>query len=147
MTRCCCSWPLLLLPLAQGASRYPTTTAWGAMAEVFSDDLNSQICKSAICSHVLSPPATRRPSARPARDTRAHPHVCARARLRLCDRYTRAPVVACARSCSSLRPPHARTRFFLHAANASMPAASARTLMYLNLWPAPVAPNQGLSWS
>jgi hypothetical protein len=35
---CCCSWPLLLLPLVQSTSRSPTTAAWGAMAVDFSDD-------------------------------------------------------------------------------------------------------------
>ena len=43
IARCCCCWPLLLLPVLQGASRTPKTTAWGAMAEVFSDDLNLKI--------------------------------------------------------------------------------------------------------
>jgi hypothetical protein len=36
ITRCCCSWPLLLLPVVQGVSRTPTTAALDAMAEVSS---------------------------------------------------------------------------------------------------------------
>ena len=32
---CCCSWPLLLLPLVQGAWRKRSNTVWDAMAEVF----------------------------------------------------------------------------------------------------------------
>jgi hypothetical protein len=43
ITRCCCSWPLLLLPVLQGASRTQTIPALDAMAEVFSDDLNLKI--------------------------------------------------------------------------------------------------------
>jgi hypothetical protein len=37
ITRFCCSWLLLLLPLVQGAWRTQTTSAWGVMAEIFSD--------------------------------------------------------------------------------------------------------------
>ena len=43
ITRYRCSWPLLLLTVLQGASWIPKTTAWNAMAEVFSDDLNLNI--------------------------------------------------------------------------------------------------------
>ena len=34
VTRCCCSWPLLLLLVVQGALRNPTIAALDAMAEV-----------------------------------------------------------------------------------------------------------------
>ena len=37
ITRRCCSWPVLLLPVVQGASRTRTITTLDAMAEVFSD--------------------------------------------------------------------------------------------------------------
>jgi hypothetical protein len=43
IARCCCSWPLVLLPVVQGASRTPTITALDTMAEVFSDDMNLKI--------------------------------------------------------------------------------------------------------
>jgi hypothetical protein len=56
---------LLLLPVVQGASRTPKTTPWGAMAEVFSDDLNLKID-----------------------DLLSRPLICARARSRLRGRNT-----------------------------------------------------------
>jgi hypothetical protein len=43
VARCCFSWPLLLLPVVQGAQRTPTIAALDAMAEVFSDDFNLKI--------------------------------------------------------------------------------------------------------
>jgi hypothetical protein len=41
ITRCCCSWPLLLLTVVQGASRTRTITTLDAMAEVFSDETSA----------------------------------------------------------------------------------------------------------
>jgi hypothetical protein len=135
------------------------------MAEVFSDDLNLEICD--LPSRSFSPrhpPTLRAPVHSYAIDPSAHLHVCARARSslrarytfapvvasdllsrplypatrsfcarplmlmrpnqahkRMRDLYTRAPVVACARSRSRLRPAHARTRCSLRAANACAP--------------------------
>jgi hypothetical protein len=40
---CVCGWPLLLLPVVQGALRTATIVALGAMAEVFSDEFNLKI--------------------------------------------------------------------------------------------------------
>jgi hypothetical protein len=76
IARCCCSWPLLLLPLVQGASRTATTTAWGAMAEVFSDDFNFKIGDVLSCPLSL---ATCQQCARPftpARPLHAHTSCC-----------------------------------------------------------------------
>jgi hypothetical protein len=113
MTRCCCSWPLLLLPVVQGASRTPTTTAWGAMAEVFSDDLNLKIgdlLSRPLCTATPTPCA---PVDAYAPDPGAHPHVSARAHWRLRARYTRARVVASDLLSRNLfpatRPPCARS--------------------------------------
>jgi hypothetical protein len=161
IARCCCSWPLLLLPLVQGASRTPTTTAWDAIEEVFSDGLNLKI--GDLLSRPLSP-ATRPPCARPfmltrpiheqtsmfsrapvcacAPATRAHPLLLARDPARACAPASRAHRLFLARRartpCRHPPPPSPPV---------NMPAASARPFMYLNFWPAPVAPGQGLSWS
>jgi len=59
IARCCCSWPFLLLPLVQGTSRTPTTSASGATTEDFSDDLNLEI------GDMLSRPVYLAPRARP----------------------------------------------------------------------------------
>jgi hypothetical protein len=101
------------------------------MAEVFSGDLNLKI--GDLLSRPLPPRHPRTLLAAVdayARDTRAHPHVFARVRSRLRARYTRGPVVACARSRSRLslapptpaRPFRARTKFRRQSPHLSMPA-------------------------
>jgi hypothetical protein len=50
ITSFCCSWPLLLLPVVQGASRTPTKTALDAMAEVFSDETSATSAAAKMCA-------------------------------------------------------------------------------------------------
>ena len=105
ITRCCCSWPLLLLPVVQGTSRTLTIAALDAMAGVFSDDLNLKI--GDLFSRNLLP-ATCPPCARPLmlrRTIQEHKSMLARAPVHACATATRAqplllvrdPVHACAR--------------------------------------------------
>ena len=112
ITRCCCSWPLLLLPVVQGTSRTPTVAALGAMAEVFSDDLNLKI-GDLLSRNLL--PATRPSCARPLmlrRTTQAR-RACLRARP-----FTLA------------RPPHERSRCCLREIQFTLaPALRADTLL------------------
>jgi hypothetical protein len=78
---------LLLLPVLQGASLTPKTTAWNAMAEVFSDDFNLN-----IGDLLLNPlyHTTRKPRAR----LFMLMHVCARASSKLRASLTSAPIAA-----------------------------------------------------
>jgi hypothetical protein len=142
VTRSCCSWPLPLLPLVQGTSRTPTTTAWGAKTEDLSDDLNFKI--GDLLSRPLSL-APRAPAAARARYAHAPLAACCRARplrtrARCClrtrsrSRSARAPVhvlefVASAAACAPVahtRPLRSRDRCCLRARFRARPLLPAR---------------------
>ena len=110
-----CSLPLLLLPVVQGASRTLTTNAWGAMAVISSDDLNSKI--GDLLSHPLSP-ATCQTCARPfmlTRTIQAHTCMFARAPVHACAPATRAHKLLLAICSQDLPPGDLLSRSLSHA--------------------------------
>jgi hypothetical protein len=101
--------------MVQGDSRTTTTTAWGAMAEVFSDDLNLKI--GDLIWRPLSP-ATCQPCARPLMLTRtiqAYSCVFARAPVHPCAPATRAHNLLLAMYSQALSPGDLLSRSLSHA--------------------------------